>query len=65
VYVDGAVYEGYWFNDLCQGEGKYTWSDGSWFEGTFQSNQMTQGTLKYIDCDECTGKFQENEFIAE
>lgn len=41
----GDSYDGAWANDKMNGQGKYTWKDGSFYEGDF-SNDIIEGEGK-------------------
>jgi hypothetical protein len=47
VYRDGSEYEGYWFNDMANGEGRIIHSDGDAYIGEFL-NDRANGSGVYI-----------------
>lgn len=49
TYDNGDRYEGYFVNDLYNGEGTYTWANGDRYEGEFMNGQITgRGRLTFF-----------------
>ena len=45
-------YEGVFKNGYPEGEGKYTWKNGSWYEGNFKSGKRNnEGTMHIVSTD--------------
>ena len=40
TWTDGAKYEGYYFEGMKHGKGKFFWADGSCYEGEFRYNNI-------------------------
>ena len=53
--------QGNWDSGVFQGAGKYTWADGSCYEGEFERNRFHgQGLYKDREGHEWAGLFENN-----
>ena len=59
-WKDGGSYEGYFENDLFNGEGIYKWKEGRMYKGMWHDGKMEgKGKITYVD-----GSYYEGDFIA-
>ena len=57
----GIQYDGEWENNLRQGKGVETWSDGRKFVGTFKDDSKVYGDFYFADGSTYSGNFVNNE----
>jgi hypothetical protein len=61
IYYNGDVYEGSFENDMKNGYGLYTFSNGCKFEGQFRNDRKVTGTFTYANGDKYVGEFDKEE----
>ena len=65
TYPDGTIYEGNWENAMRQGHGKVVWAaDQTTFEGKFEADEMTFGTMRWVDGNSQNGEWKEGNWVA-
>lgn len=53
TWIDGAKYEGNYYEGSKHGKGKFSWADGATFEGDFRNNNIEGvGNILHI-CSRC------------
>jgi hypothetical protein len=64
--AQGDVYVGQWKNDAKNGQGTYTWSDGTKYFGQFKDDSSNgQGTQTWPDGRQYVGQWRDNQYNGE
>ena len=59
---NNSIYNGYWLNDLPEGEGEETFPDGSRFKGYYKNGQKVSGKFQWEDGSYYEGELENDKF---
>lgn len=63
IFANGDIYEGEFENGNRQGQGKYTWTDQSYYQGEWLTDKMN-GKGLYVNAEiELEGVFENDNFV--
>ena len=61
-YVDNGLYEGYFYNDLANGYGKFTSPNGDFFQGEWENSKKKKGREILSNGNEFNGEYKNDHF---
>lgn len=61
-HLSEGIYTGRYADSMREGEGKFIWSNGDSFDGSWIADQMHEGTYTFANGHTYTGSFENNKF---